>query len=117
MMRSCAAIFVMLLTMPTFAQKKSDKKEVLLDNDKVEVVRLTYPPGTESGIHGHKHPHRVIYVLEGGELELIDATSKTTKRVTVVKDSVLYVPAATHNVRNVGDTQVKLLEVEIKESN
>ena len=109
-------VFVLALSPSIFAfsVESGENNEMLLNNDKVEVVRLTYPPGTESGIHEHKYPHRVIYVLEGGELELIDTVNQTSKQITVVKDSVLYVPAANHNVRNIGNTQVKLLEIELK---
>lgn len=91
------------------------QREVLIDNEKVEVVRLTYPAGTESGIHTHQYPHRVIYVIKGGTIELVPAKPNEKPKVVHVKEGMaLYVPKQTHNVRNIGTTEVVLLETEIK---
>jgi mannose-6-phosphate isomerase-like protein (cupin superfamily) len=90
-------------------------REVLLDNSEVQVVRLTYPPGSESGMHGHEYPNRVIYVVRGGVLEMIPGNgAKPMQTVEVTDGQVAYVPAMTHNVRNVGDSEVVLIETEIK---
>lgn len=89
------------------------KKEVLLDNDKVQVVRLTYPPNTESGMHSHEFASRTIYVVEGGELALI-SDNAISKQITLSAGQVLFVPGSTHNVKNIGTTKVVLIETEIK---
>ena len=90
-------------------------REVLLDNAAVQVVRLTYPPGSESGMHGHDYPYRVIYVVQGGVLEMIPGDStKPVQTVEVATGQAVYAPAMTHNVRNAGDSVVVLIETEIK---
>ena len=90
-------------------------REVLLDNEYVEVVRLSYPVGTESGMHGHAYDHRAIYVVSGGRLEVIPADSTQASRIIDIQDGqAVFMPAATHNVRNVGDTDIILIETEIK---
>ena len=53
------------------ANEKIGDREVLLDNSDVEVVRLTYPVGAESGMHTHIHPNRVVYFVKGGTLEIV----------------------------------------------
>jgi len=94
---------------------KKEKREVLLDNAFVEVVRLSYPVGTESGMHTHIHPNRVVYVIEGGMLELVpkDKTQKSNV-ISISAGQALFLPATTHNVRNIGDTDIVIVETEIK---
>jgi mannose-6-phosphate isomerase-like protein (cupin superfamily) len=90
-------------------------REVLLDNPAVEVVRLTYPAGTESGMHTHEHPNRVAYVVRGGTLEVIPGDADKPRQILELTDGqAIYLPAATHNVRNAGDTEVIIIETEIK---
>ena len=104
-----------LLSSLTFADTITGKREVLLDNDAVEVIRLTYPPGSESGMHSHKHPHRVVYVIAGGQLEMIPVESDEPAQVVTAKAGMtMFVPANTHNVRNIGNTEIILLETELK---
>ena len=90
-------------------------REVLLDNAAVEVVRLTYPAGSESGMHTHEHPNRVAYVVTGGALEMIPGDPDKPRQTLEVTDGqAIYLPATTHNVRNVGETEIVIIETEIK---
>jgi len=108
---------IMLLACPSilFAGTKLGTREVVLDNDKVEVVRLTYPAGSESGMHTHHHPNRVVYFVKGGKLELVPENKNESSKVLDAKDGqTLFLPSTTHNVKNIGDTEVVLVETEIK---
>lgn len=97
------------------ADEKLGTREVLLDNDAVEVVRLTYPVGSESGMHTHMHPNRIVYFVQGGKLELVPKDkSKQSKVLSPADGDTLFLPATTHNVRNVGDTVLVIIESEIK---
>lgn len=97
------------------AVEKLGSREVLLDNSAVEVVRLTYPVGTESGMHSHIHPNRVVYFVKGGTLELVpENTQHTSKVINVADGDTLFVPASTHNVKNIGTTDIIIIETEIK---
>ncbi len=90
-------------------------REILLDNQAVQVVRLVYPVGTESGVHEHPFPNRVAYFVKDGKLELIPADEHRPSTVVEVQDGdAQYVPAATHNVRNIGNTEIIIIETEIK---
>ncbi len=91
------------------------KREVVLNNASVEVVRLTYPAGTESGMHTHIHPNRVVYFVKGGKLALIpEGENAKTKILEVPDGKIIYLPAMTHNVKNIGDTEIVIIENEIK---
>lgn len=90
-------------------------REVLLENEQVQVLRLTYPPGSESGMHTHEFPNRVVYFVQGGKLELISDDETIDKKVIEVKDGdTLFMPGITHNVKNMGTTQLIIIETEIK---
>lgn len=109
------SIVLLLFSSLSFAEERLGTKEVLLDNDMVEVVRLTYPVGTESGMHSHKHPNRAAYVVKGGQLELIpEDQTKHPDVLTVPDGTALFLPASTHNVKNIGGTEVVIIETEIK---
>ena len=111
------SIVLLIFATNSLADDKLGKKEVLLDNSDVEVVRLTYPVGTESGMHTHIHPNRVVYFVKGGVLELIPKDKKQKSKVLKVSDGkTLFLPTTTHNVKNIGNTEVVIVETEIKNS-
>lgn len=90
------------------------RSRVLLDNDRVHVVQITYEPGATTEEHTHEFP-RTVYTVSGGILELV-APDGTTVQLEVLRGQALWRPAETHVVRNVGPTQVTVVETEIKGS-
>ncbi len=117
MFRTCfAAVYLLAaLALPSSAAAEAMTRELLIDNATVEVVRLTYPAGSESGMHTHPHPHRVAYVIRGGVLELVPADGAGPSRsMEVTEGQAIFLPAATHNVRNIGQTEIVIVETEIK---
>jgi quercetin dioxygenase-like cupin family protein len=91
------------------------KREVVLENEQVQVVRLTYPVGTESGMHNHAFANRVVYFVKGGTLTLVPKdTNKPSKTLTAVDGQTLFLPATTHNVKNIGNTEIVIVETELK---
>jgi mannose-6-phosphate isomerase-like protein (cupin superfamily) len=115
-MKTTATVFILItFSSPCLADAELGTREVLLDNEAVEVVRLTYPAGSESGMHTHRYPNRVAYVVQGGKLEMVPGDSDEPRQSLEVADGqAIYLPAATHNVRNVGDTEIVIIETEIK---
>ncbi|MEW6981877.1 hypothetical protein AAD001_04410 [Colwelliaceae bacterium 6471] len=110
-----ASALLLMYSGLTFAQVQLGTREILLDNDTVEVVRLTYPAGAESGMHTHIHPNRVVYFVKGGKLELTPADKTAPVKVLDVPDGkTLYMPSMSHNVKNIGNTEVIIVETEIK---
>jgi len=109
------SILLLICSTNSFADEKLGKREVLLDNSDVEVVRLTYPVGAESGMHTHVHPNRVVYFVKGGTLELVPENKKQATKVINVSDGkTLFLPTTTHNVKNIGKTEIVIIETEIK---
>lgn len=91
------------------------EKTILLDNDSVQAVRIRYAPGAASPLHTHKFPGRTIYVLQGGDLELLPSgDANKAKGISIKAGMTLWLPAQTHIVRNVGSSEVLVLEVEVK---
>ena len=115
-MKTILTIVVLLvLNSLVFADVNSCTREVLLDNASVEVVRLTYPAGSESGMHTHEYPYRTAYVVQGGKLELVPADGRQPSQVLeVAAGQAMFIPASTHNVRNIGATEIIIIETEIK---
>jgi len=108
-------IILIVTSAITHADVIHGKKEVLLDNATVEVVRLIYPVGTESGMHTHKHPNRVVYFIKGGVLELVSQNEDQPPKIINASDvQTLFLPTTTHNVRNIGNTEIIIIETEIK---
>ena len=98
-----------------YAAEQLASKEVLLDNDHVQVVRLIYPSGFESGMHTHEFPNRVAYFVSGGKLELMSEDETEDHQIIEVNDGdTVFAPGNTHNVKNIGMTEVVIIETEIK---
>jgi quercetin dioxygenase-like cupin family protein len=96
-------------------ETKTAQREVVLENEQVQVVRLTYPAGTESGMHTHSFAHRVVYFVKGGSLSLVPQdTNKASKTLIATDGQTLFLPATTHNVRNIGNTEIVIVETELK---
>ena len=108
----CATL---LFCAPYSLAVSSGQREVVLNNADVEVVRLTYPVGTESGMHTHTYDNRVVYFIKGGTLILIPEDSrKPSTKLLATDGQTLFLPATTHNVRNIGQTEIVILETELK---
>ena len=91
---------------------KSTSK-VVLDNARVRVKDVTFPPGVSAGMHTHDLAH-VGVIIQGGTLifKSPDGKSETAKLET---GGVGYRDAnVTHEPVNPGKTPVRVIEVELK---
>ena len=113
-MRTFAFAGFLALSIPiahVLAAEPLYEKNILLDNEQVHVFEVRYQPG---GASEHTHDYsRVIYVLQGGVLELAKPDG-TAKRKVLTLGKVVWRPAETHTVTNVGDSEVRLVEIEVK---
>ena len=82
-----------------------------MDNQAVALWEYTYEPGAEAH-HIHEHP-RAIYIVESGTLEMVGPTGQANRMQPSAGVGAWSGPA-THTVRNVGDTRVKMIEIEVK---
>jgi quercetin dioxygenase-like cupin family protein len=85
--------------------------EPLLENDLLRASVSTYVPGETAGMHQHRAP-RFVYVISGGTLRSTEASGIVAETV-YEPDTCFYASPTSHDLRNVGDSTVVLLEVEV----
>jgi quercetin dioxygenase-like cupin family protein len=81
------------------------------ENERVRVTEVTFQPGQEIAVHSH--PDHVAYLLSGGKLSV--TTNGKTEDIEVKTGDVVWFDAVTHAATNVGNTEVRILVVELKE--
>lgn len=86
--------------------------KVEFENDEVRVVRITYAPGEESGMH--EHPAGIVVNLATGNIQftLPDGTSPPTEPAEA--GSSFWSPAGMHAAKNVGNEPFEALLIEVK---
>ena len=108
-----AALTVFGISISRAAEKPEYNRTVIFENEEVVVVEVRFAPGAISPLHTHRYPGRVIYVLSGGVLEFTPEGGKP-KSARVVTGKASWRPKESHAIRNVGDTEVRAVEIEIK---
>jgi mannose-6-phosphate isomerase-like protein (cupin superfamily) len=94
------------------AQKTEAAAKIVLENDRVRVRDVTFPPGV-TGMHTHKLPH-VGVIIQGGTLVFRSPDGKT-ETAKLDAGGVGYREAnVTHEPTNTGKTPVRVIEVELK---
>jgi quercetin dioxygenase-like cupin family protein len=88
----------------------SNVYKLLDENDKVRVLQVVFKPGDAAKMH--HHPEHVVYALKGGKLSL---TSKgKTQEMDIKPGSVMFLEEQDHEAKNVGNTTLDLLVIELK---
>jgi quercetin dioxygenase-like cupin family protein len=85
--------------------------KVLLDNDDVTVLEVTFKPG--QGDKKHSHKVHTFYVLQGGKVKITEPDG-TSKEMEAPSGATVHAGVVTHQVTNIGDTEVKVILVEHK---
>ena len=85
--------------------------KVVIDNPTVRVLRIDYPPGSQSVMH--HHPDTIVIPLTAAKVEftLPDGTKQTQD---MAKDVAVYSSPGIHNPKNIGTTPITGLLVEFK---
>jgi hypothetical protein len=95
--------------------------EVLLENDQVRVLDTRIGPGEQTPIHTHAWPG-VLYVLSWSDFIRYDADgqvlldSRTLSAAPDVGTTLWSAPLGPHSARNVGNQQLRVIAVELKNS-
>ena len=76
----------------------------------IRILMADYKPGTVSAMHSH--PDLVLYVISGAKVEFT-AKDGTKQVMTLDKGMTAIVPADTHSVKNVGNTNAKVVLIEV----
>jgi mannose-6-phosphate isomerase-like protein (cupin superfamily) len=93
-------------------QKAEANVKVVLENDRVRVRDVTFPPGV-TGMHTHKLPH-VGVVIDGGTLVFRYPDGKTETAKLDRGGAGFREADVTHEPTNPGKTPVRVIEVELK---
>ena len=88
-----------------------DKFDVRLENDRVRVLETNIAPGCGHGMHWH--PDHLIYILSSYKVEdsFSDGETKVIERDA---GDILWGEELTHATKNVGETPVRALIIELK---
>jgi quercetin dioxygenase-like cupin family protein len=80
------------------------------ENERVRVLEVVFKPSESAPIH--HHPEHVVYVLKGGRLRL--TAEGKTEDLDLTAGSVVFLKEQNHEAKNVGDSTIDLLVVELK---
>lgn len=86
--------------------------KTVLDNERVRAMEVTFKKG--DSIAMHDHPDHMAYALTDGKLQ-ITPEGKPAQEFEIEKGQALWIPAEAHQARNIGDGELRLLVVELKE--
>ena len=80
----------------------------------IRVLEVNYKPGDSSAIHSH--PDNALYVIDGGKAEFTEKDG--SKQTVEMKSGMTMIGGAeTHSVKNVGNTTMKAILVEVNRPN
>ena len=82
-----------------------------LENERVRILRITYGPGEESVMHYHPDSVAVFLTDQTVQMTLPDGT---TEEVPAKAGQAIFTPAGQHLPKNVSDTPLELVLVELK---
>ena len=97
---------------PAQTQPNGATQKVVLENDFVRVVELRIPPGVSEA--RHSHDRGVTIALSAYDNEMTDFPTGTVTRRHTRFGEVRWAEPVTHEARNTGTTEQRVLRVELK---
>ena len=97
---------------PDLMTAEPDQAKVLLENERIRVLEVTLNAGQEQAMHSH--PDHLVYPLSAYRIKHIAADGSTSIGERSPGELV-WIPAESHAGENVGDTECRVLIVELKE--
>ena len=88
----------------------SNVYKLLNENDKVRVLQVTFKPNDVAKMH--HHPDHVVYAISGGKMSL--TSEGKTQEMEIKAGQVMFLDAQNHEAKNIGNTTLDLLVVELK---
>jgi hypothetical protein len=92
-------------------QSDGDKYKVVLENDRVRVLEYRDRPGEKT--HQHKHPAFVLYAVSPFKRSITLPNGKVLQR-EFKGGEVMWSEEQTHIGANIGDTETKVIMIELK---
>ena len=93
------------------ALSNPDLYRVVFENDRVRVLEYTDSPGDRTT--PHRHPDSVMYTLSSFRRRLVAGDQE--REVELPAGQVNWLPAQEHSGENIGDTETRVLFIELKE--
>lgn len=93
--------------------------ELLLENERVRVLDTRLGPGERTPVHTHASP-AALYVMSWSDFVRRDADgnvivdSRGWDRQPAIGEALWLPPLTPHSVENVGETELRLIAVELK---
>jgi quercetin dioxygenase-like cupin family protein len=88
-----------------------DIYQILLENERVRVLDIRMKPGDHSPMHAH--PNYLAYILSDGKVTFT-APDGTSEEVEVKAGQTMWREAESHEVHNLGSSQLHVLNIELK---
>ena len=88
----------------------SNAYKFIMENDRVRVLEVNIGKGDKAAMH--HHPDHVVYVLKGGKATL--TSNGKTDKLDLKKGQAFFMNAQNHETKNVGDSELDLLVIELK---
>jgi hypothetical protein len=101
------------LTSPDLVTAEPGQAKVLFENERVRVLEVHIGVGEKQAMHSH--PDHLVYPLSAYRVKHIAADGGTTIGERQAGE-VIWIPAESHAGENVGDTEIHVLMVELKEA-
>jgi mannose-6-phosphate isomerase-like protein (cupin superfamily) len=86
---------------------------LLLENDRVRVLEMTLRAGERD--ETHSHPAETVYFVRGGKARITLADGGSAE-LDLADGHVMWHEPWTHQVENVGDSEIRAVIVETKDS-
>ena len=114
---SMAAIAIVgMLTVAASAQDpvkvSPENYKVVLENERMRVNEVYLKVGAH--IDWHQHPDHVIYWTQAGTVRIFNKGADSVD-VSGTVGQAMFLPACTHAATNIGKTEIRLVQVELKE--
>jgi beta-alanine degradation protein BauB len=84
--------------------------KVLQENDQVRMLEMIVPPGESDNLHSH--PDEAVYFITGGKARVTVGDEQV--EMELPDGASMLHEAWTHQVTNVGDTEIRAIIVETK---
>ena len=92
-----------------FVEAAPKQTKVLIDNDKVRVIRATFKKGDT--VPMHSHPDIVVYPIKNkGKIKFTNADGKVIESA-IRPGEVSFRPAVTHSHEHFGDSEAIVIEL------
>jgi quercetin dioxygenase-like cupin family protein len=98
---------------PDLVTAEPEQAKVLLENERVRVLDVRVGVGQKQAMH--THPDHLVYPLSAYRIKHIAADGSTLVGERRPGE-VVWIPAESHAGENVGETEIHVLIVELKEA-